>query len=319
MSVLLFIVLAAVLLLLVSGGYIFVIACSKGKKIDWLDEQAVSKTPNAAFYPYIAASDRWLKTHNARDVYTQAKDGVQLHGLWIPAENSRGTVLMAHGYRSTMLLDFHLAFELFHRLGMNILVPEQRTHGQSGGKFITFGVKESGDMERWIRFCNRKLTAQPMILYGISMGAATMLYLAERKLPENVKGIIADCGFTSPKEIISSVYKKVLHLPAAPSVWVAGIFARLIAGFGFDQCDTRRSLRNTRLPVLLIHGEADSFVPCQMSVQAYDVCAGKKQLLTFPDAEHGVSFLADGFRYTAAVIDFLKENIPGFETPGSRK
>lgn len=319
MFLLLFIVLAALLLLLVSSGYIFVIACAKRKDIDWLDEQAVVKTPNAKYYPYIVASDRWLKSHNARDVYTQSKDGIQLHGLWIPAENSRGTVLMAHGYRSTMLLDFHLAFELFHQLGMSILVPEQRTHGKSGGRFITFGVKESCDMEQWIRFCNRKLTTQSIILYGISMGASTMLYLADRKLPENVKGIIADCGFTSPKDIISSVYKRVLHLPAAPSVWVAGLFARIFAGFRFTQCDTRKSLGNSHLPVLLIHGEADGFVPCEMSVQAYAACTGKKQLMIVPNAEHGLSFLADGFQYTAAVIDFLKENIPGFNIPETRK
>lgn len=319
MTVLLFVVFAVFCLLLVSGCYVFVVACAKRKNVDWLDEQAVSQTPNAQYYPYIVASDRWLKDHGAQDVYTCAMDGVRLHGLWIPVENSRGTVLMAHGYRSTMLLDFHLAFELFHQLGLNILVPEQRTHGQSGGKFITFGVKESRDMQQWIRYSNRNLSLQPMILYGISMGASTMLYLADRKLPENVKGIIADCGFTSPKEIIASVYRSVLRLPAGLSVWVAGLLAKVIAGFGFRECDTRKSLRNSRLPILLIHGEADSFVPCDMSVQAHEACRNSKHLLLVPEAEHGLSFLADAFHYTEAVIDFLKENISGFRIPETRK
>ena len=82
------------LLLFVSGGYVFVIACRGRKNVDWLDEQTVSKTPNAQFYPYIVASDRWLKAHDARDVYTRAADGVQLHGLCIPAENSRDSDLL---------------------------------------------------------------------------------------------------------------------------------------------------------------------------------------------------------------------------------
>ena len=315
MSVWLFILLAVVVLLLFSGGYVLVIACGKRKGVDWLDEQAMLKSNNAHLYPYIAASKRWLKDQNAQDVYTTAADGVKLHALWIPVENSKGTVLMAHGYRSTMLLDFHLGFELFHQLGMNILVPEQRTHGESGGRFITFGVKESKDMQRWIDFHNEKLSAVPMVLYGMSMGASTMLYLADRILPDNVKGIIADCGFTSPKEIISRVYKGALHLPAEPSVSIAGALARIFAGFGFSQCDTRKSLRNSRLPVLMIHGQADSFVPCEMSEQGYQACTSKKKLLLVPNAEHGVSFLADGFRYTAAVIDFLKEIIPGFQPP----
>ena len=315
MSVWLFILLAVAVLLLFSGGYVLLIACGKRSGVDWLDEKAMQKSNNAHLYPYIAASKRWLNDRNAHDVYTTAADGVKLHALWIPVDNSKGTVLMAHGYRSTMLLDFHLGFELFHQLGMNILVPEQRTHGESGGRFITFGVKESRDMQRWIAFHNAQLANAPMILYGMSMGASTMLYLADRVLPDNVKGIIADCGFTSPKEIISRVYRRALRLPAEPSVSIASVFAKIFAGFGFSKCDTRKSLRNSRLPVLMIHGQADSFVPCEMSEQGYQVCTSKKQLLIVPDAEHGMSFLADGFRYTAAVIDFMKETIPGFQPP----
>ena len=151
------------------------------------------------------------------------------------------------------------------------------------------------------------------------MGASTMLYLADKKLPDNVRGIIADCGFTSPEEIISSVYRSVLHLPAGPSVWIAGLLAKVFAGFSLSECDTRKSLKNSNIPVLLIHGEEDSFVPCRMSKEGYEACPGEKKLLLVPKAEHGLSFLTDGLRYTAAVIDFLKENISGFSLPESRK
>lgn len=319
MTLPLFILLAFLLLTLVSGGYVFFVACVRRREIDWLDERAVSKTPNAQYYEFMVASSRWLKDHNAQDVYTGSADGVQLHGLWIPVKNSKGTVLMAHGYRSTMLLDFHLAFELFHRLGMNILVPEQRAHGQSGGKFITFGAKESTDMQCWIRFHNRTLSCGPVILYGISMGASTMLYLADRKLPGNVKGIIADCGFTSPARILSQVYRAVLHIPPLLSVWAAGLFAWTLAGFSIWKYDTRRTLAATRLPVLMIHGQADSFVPCEMTLQGYAACTGEKALLLVKDAEHGLSFVYDGLRYTSMVIDFLKENIPDFSLPGKER
>ena len=315
MSVALFILLAIVLLIFVSGGYIFWVACGKRKDIDWLDEAEVSKTPNAKYYNCMVASDKWLKEHKALDIYTQAFDGVNLHALWIPVPNSKATVILAHGYRSTMLLDFHLAFELFHQLGLNILVPEQRTHGQSGGRFITFGVKESRDMEKWIDYHNRELSCDPVILYGISMGASTMLYLADRTLPGNVKGIIADCGFTSPADILSSVMKAVLHLPAVPSIWVAGLFSKVFAEFGLWEKDTRKTLAKAKLPVLMIHGEADGFVPCRMTQQGYDACTGKKDILIVPEAEHGLSFVVDGYRYTTMVIDFLKENIPDFDVP----
>lgn len=312
MPPILFILLAALLLLLVSGAYVFVIGCCAGKKADWLNEAWVKRTPYGIYNDYIQASHRWLKENHARDVYITSHDGLRLHGFWIPAENPKGTVLMAHGYRSTMLIDFHLGFELFHRIGMNILVPEQRTHGQSGGRFITFGVKESRDMETWLEFYHRQLGKWPVVLYGISMGASTMLYMADRKLPGTVSGIIADCGFTSPAEILASVYRRVIHLPAAPSVWAAQLYARVFAGFSLWQKDTRKTLKNSRYPVLLIHGEEDGFVPCEMTLKAYEACKEPKQLLIVPDADHGFSFLADGYQYTATIMDFLRENVDGF-------
>lgn len=309
MSPILFLLIAIVLLLLVSGGYVFVIGCCARKNVDWLDEAWVKKTPHGIYNDYIQASHRWLKDNHAKDVYITSYDGLRLHGFWIPAEKPRGTVLMAHGYRSTMLLDFHLPFELFHRLGFNILVPEQRAHGESEGRFITFGVKESRDMERWLRFHHRKLGGLPVVLYGISMGASTMLYLADKKLPGSICGIIADCGFTSPGDIISSVYKQVIHLPPKITLWVTGMFTRIFAGFGLWEKDTRRTLQRSRYPVLLIHGEEDGFVPCEMTRKAYAACTGPKMILTVPGADHGLSFLADGYRYTATIIDFLKQNV----------
>lgn len=307
MSPLLFILLTIVLLIAVSGGYVFIMACCGRNQIDWLDEKQAGKTPWGKYYPVILDSHQFLRENHAQDLYITSRDGLRLHGLWIPVENAKGTVLMAHGYRSTMLVDCHLAFELFHRLGWNILAPEQRTHGKSQGRFITFGVKESRDMEAWIQYHNEQFGAIPMVLFGISMGASTMLYLADRELPENVKGIIADCGFTSPAAILQSVFRRVIRLPAQPSIWVAGLFARLFAGFGLWECDTRRSLRNSRLPVLLIHGKDDGFVPYEMTLQSYDACTGPKHLLLVEGAEHGLSFLSNGLSYTTAVIDFLKK------------
>jgi len=142
-----------------------------------------------------------------------------------------------------------------------------------------------------------------------------MLYLADKILPENVKGIVADCGFTSPAEILSCVFKAVVHLPAAPSIWVAGLFCKIFAGFGLWEKDTRKTLAKSRLPVLLVHGEADGFVPCWMTQQGYEACSSQKKMLLVPEAEHGLSFLVDGYRYTAMVIEFLKENVPDFNVP----
>ena len=297
------------LVMLVSGIYIFCVACCRGKEIDWLDEIAVSDSPYADYYSQIVAADRWLKNHGCQDVFINTKDGVRLHGLWVSAEKAKGTVVLMHGYRSTYLVDFSMAFDFYHNAGYNLLIPDQRVHGKSGGKFITFGVKESEDVLEWIRFHNRNFENVPVILSGLSMGASTVLYTANTELPENVRGIIADCGFTSPKEIIGTVYRKVIHLPPILSMWAVNIFAKIFADFGLNDKDTRVCLAGSKVPVLMIHGREDGFVPCRMSELGFQACTGKKKLFIVDGADHGVSFIKDRDGYISEVISFLEENV----------
>ena len=132
-------------------------------------------------------------------------------------------------------------------------------------------------------------------------------------MPENVKGIIADCGFTSPREIIKSVFHGVIRLPAAPTLWATNIFTRLFAGFSLTEKDTRKSLQNSKLPVLLVHGVEDGFVPCYMTRQAHAVCKEPKELLLVEGADHGVSFLVDKERYVQTVKAFLQKYVEGIQ------
>jgi fermentation-respiration switch protein FrsA (DUF1100 family) len=220
-------------------------------------------------------------------------------------------MLLVHGYRSTMLVDFGPALDSYHKRGMNLLIPEQRCHGKSEGRYITFGVKESRDMLCWIEYHNQHLGKFPVILSGLSMGASTVLYLADKELPDNVKGIIADCGFTSPKEILSSVFTRVIRLPAAPTILITDLIARLVAGFGLSEQDTRVTLKKSRLPVMMVHGKNDDFVPCEMSQQGYDACTSPKQLLLVDGADHGVSFLVAKERYSQMITEFLARCLGG--------
>lgn len=309
MHIAIYILLALLMLLLVSGGYVFVVACVRRKELPWLIEDEIKKTSYGKHYESILFGDRFLREHNAQDVYIKNRDGLRLHALWVPVENAKGTMLFAHGYRSSKLVDFSLAYPMYHAFGMNILVPDQRSHGESEGKYITFGVKESCDMQEWITYHNHVYGEISIILSGLSMGASTMLYLADQKLPQNVKGIIADCGFTSPWDILSHVFRSVVHLPAGLTLWATELFARLFAGFSLKERDTRTILRNSRLPVLMVHGTGDGFVPCDMTKQAYAVCAEPKELLLVDGAEHGLSFLVQREKYTQLVQEFLKKYV----------
>ena len=312
MAVAFYILLAFSLIVLASGLYVFLLACVRRKELPWLVEEEIKKTSYAKYYKSIVASDAWLKSHNAQDVCVLSKDGLKLHGLWIPAENPRGTILLAHGYRSTFLVDFGLAYAFYHALGMNILVPHQRAHGKSEGNYITFGVKESEDMQCWIEYHNRTYGMHQMILSGLSMGATTVLYLADQNLPSNVKCVIADCGFTSPHAILDVVYRTVVHIPSGASLWAANLFAQIFAGFGLKEKDTREVLKNAKIPVLMIHGLDDDFVPSYMTQQGYDACTGEKELLLVEKAGHGTSFLADKEAYTSKIISFLEKHLEEF-------
>ena len=227
MVVVLYVLVLLAIIILFSGVYVFLKACTRGKELRWLVEEEISKTGFAKYYPCILASDAWLKEYHAQDVYVTSKDGLKLHAYWVPAEKPRGTILLAHGYRSTFLVDFGLAFAFYHALGMNILVPNQRAHGESEGRYITFGIKESEDMLCWIDYHNRNFGSYQMILSGLSMGASTVLFLADQELPGNVKCIIADCGFTSPYDILDVVFRSVVHMPSGLSLFVANILTKI--------------------------------------------------------------------------------------------
>lgn len=303
-------VLGVVLFLIFAvGAYTFWSACARKKELPWLVKEEIERTSYAKYYGCIKNADQWLRDHNQKDVYITSEDGLKLHGRWIEQEKAVGTIIFAHGYRSTPLLDFGVAYPFYYEMGFNILIPDQRCHGKSEGSFITFGVKESKDFLCWIQYHNQQFGKLPIILSGLSMGASTVMYLADEDLPENVGGIIADCGFTSPKEIISCVFKNVTHLPATIAIWVADIFARLIAGFSLDQKDSRRTLAKNKLPILLVHGKDDDFVPCWMTEEGYDTCAGDKSLLLVDGAGHGVSFLIDPDAYTDLIVKLLRKSI----------
>lgn len=292
------------------GGYTFFVACGRGKEINWSDEEAVKATPFGQYYIHIHQGRQWLQEHNAQDVYMTNREGMKLHAVWVSAENARGTVIFAHGFHSCGLSDFSLAFDLYHNLNMNILLLTHRTHSPSQGNYITFGVKESRDMYDWIVYHNEHLGAYPVLCSGLSMGAATVMYLAGMDLPENVRGFVADCGFTSPKEIISHVFRQKTHMPAWPFMWAADLFARFFAGFSLNEMHTVQTLANNTRPILMVHGMEDDFVPTQMTRRNFEACAGDKSLLLVEGAGHGVSFLVAREAYLEK-INKLMEKVQG--------
>ena len=198
MAFVFFVLLAVLALLIISGGYTFWAACIRRKEMPWLAEEELQKTSYGKYSKYIRHSVAYLEQHNAQEFTITSSDGLKLAGTWLETENAKGTIILAHGYRSCKLIEFSMVLDFYRAYGLNILLPDQRAHGKSEGRVITFGVKECQDMKNWIRWVNAKENNKPVMLSGLSMGASTVLFLADEELPANVKGIIADCGFTSP-------------------------------------------------------------------------------------------------------------------------
>lgn len=304
-------ILAFLLAAYIMVGYgLFRIAFCRGKELDWMDPEAVKKSSYEPFADVIPRARKWIQEHDAQNVYIQSHDDLKLHGWWIPAEKPIGTMLMFHGYRSTYMVDFSAVYRLYHDRGYNILLADQRAHALSEGKYITFGVKECRDVASWVSWHNQKIGMLPVFLCGLSMGSSTVMFAAGNPLPENVKGITADCGFTSPYDIVRHVMAKHIGPMAGLMMPMVHFWAKLLAGFGLKDCSTEKALKQCAVPILMIHGLADDFVPCEMSRRSYDACGGEKELVLVENAGHGTSFLFDRPKVEGALLRFFARHNP---------
>ena len=171
---------------------------------------------------------------------------------------------------------------------------------------MTFGVKERYDCLDWVDYAISRFGEDVrIILTGISMGASTVLMASGMELPSNVKGIIADCPFTEPMDIILTVGRS-MKLPEGFIRHFAKAAARIFGGFDISGASALKAVKDTKVPVLLIHGEADDFVPCEMSRRIHEANPSMTELHTFPGAGHGVSFMVDEKRYEELVVSFSK-------------
>lgn len=244
------------------------------------------------------------------DVFIQSIDGIKLHGLLIKHENSKGVMIECHGYRSTAERDLYTSCYQYYNWGYDILLNDQRTSNRSEGKYITFGIKESLDIQQWCKYVNQCYPNFPIILAGISMGATTVLFSTENiQENNNVKLVIADSGFVSAWDEVIYAINHYFHLPGKCFIHMINNWCKLFGRFSLKEKNTVEVLQNVKLPILFIHGEDDDFVPANNSVINYDNYNGEKELLIVSNANHGMGYLVDTEKYLKTVKDFIDKYI----------
>jgi len=250
----------------------------------------------------------WIKQIRAlphRDVEIRSFDGLTLRGRFYECTPGAPIELMLHGYRGDSERDLSGGVVRAFKLGHSVLLVDHRGSGRSEGKIITFGVNERRDCAAWVDFILREIDPNAKImLTGVSMGAATVMIASADEYPENVVGVLADCGYTSARAIIKKVIRD-MKLPPNILYPFARLGGRIFGRFDIDETSPIEAMKSCRLPVIFFHGDDDDFVPHYMSVENYDACVSEnKKMVTIEGAGHGLAYVANPEKYLKELKDF---------------
>lgn len=269
------------------------------------NDYSVIKTKKIApIYDHILSMIDDLNRVPYEPVYITSHDGYRLRARLYDAPEGAPVALCFHGWRGTPSRDFSGAAMMLLEAGWRVLLVEQRSQGRSEGHCMTFGSKERLDCLSWSRWAAEHFGAESRILlFGVSMGAATVLLASALDLPAQVRGIVADCPFSNGRDILVRVASDA-GVPKSVAGHLAFLTTALWGRFRLKDADVREAVKHTRVPILLIHGEDDDFVPPEMSAQILSYNPTMIERHTFPGASHGISFVIDPERYKKLVSDF---------------
>ena len=293
--------------LTIASFYFYNVAVKRSAKQFMDDNPDLAVSSDKTF---VTEGKTWLRTVTFEEVEITSYDGLKLKGYYLPADTeSNKTVILAHGYAGRAMNMYSFA-KYYHQQNFNILMPDARGHGESKGDYIGFGWPERLDYVQWIDYVlNRNSEQTKIVLHGISMGSTTVMMTSGEDLPEQVKAIIADCGYTSVKDILTYQLRRMYNLPSFPIIQSTSLLTKIRVGYSFTEASALDQVKKTDKPILFIHGEEDTFVPVEMVYELYDAANGEKELYIVPNAEHGNAYNTDPALYEETVTNFLKKYV----------
>ena len=253
--------------------------------------------------------ENWLKEVNTEETTIVSEDGLNLWGkLYFQEEKSDKWVIIAHGYTSSHEDVQPIALN-FYNEGYNVLTPDMRAHGNSEGKYIGMGWLDRKDILLWIDYVLSLDSNSQIVLYGESMGGATVMMTSGEDLPSNVKAIVEDCGYTSVQEMFEAQLYERFGLPPFPILNVAEIVTNIRAKYNFHEASALEQVKKSKTPILFTHGGNDTYVPTEMVYRLYEAANCEKDILIIDGAGHGSAPDVDPITYYDKVFSFLDKYI----------
>lgn len=266
-------------------------------------------------YPQIKSwADSMFQHQLLKDTFIQTDDGIQLHALYAFADTlTPRTAVIVHGYTDNAIRMLHIGYMYHHDLRYNILLPDLRFSGKSGGDHLQMGWNDRIDVLHWMDIANQLFATHSnspetqMVVHGISMGGATIMCVSGEPQKSYVKCYIDDCGFTSVWDEFAGELKNQFGLPEFPLLHVASWLTDIRYGWNFKEAAPIRQIRQSTSPMLFIHGEEDTFVPTWMGDSLYQTKPGVKSYWKTPRTQHAASYRNYPREYTEQVKNFTEK------------
>ena len=315
----LLIIIPTVILLLISGGLLYVgnylvdFAIVRSEEDPDVAPESIVSEEDASIIAtnrakLDALSDAWIASCKTESVNITSDDGLNLVGeIYWNEQESHKWLIGVHGYTSSKEEYNNTGYQ-YAKEGYNVLLFDQRSHGESEGKYIGMGWLEKDDLLNWIDFVIEKDNQAQIILHGTSMGGATVMMTSGEALPSNVKGIVEDCGYTSVWDMFANELDYLYGLPTFPVLNAAQLVAQIRAGYNFKEASCVEAVKKATVPMLFIHGGADSYVLTDMVYDVYEACPTTKDILIVEGAGHAESYQIDPELYYNTVFNFIEEN-----------
>lgn len=257
--------------------------------------------------------DKWILQTPKKFYTILSEDKLFLFAsCYIHKKPTDKTAVIIHGYGGKGELMYYAA-KAFYEKGFNVVVPDCRGHGKSQGSYIGMGWHDRKDIALW---CDKIINANnnaEIVLYGVSMGGAAVMMASGESLPENVKCIVEDCGYTSVYDEFKYQLKKLFSIskifPVDIILNFVSVVCKFKSGYSFKEADAVSQVKKCKKPILFIHGKNDDFVPCEMVYRLYNSAKCEKELFIVDNAGHGVSVFADKNRYWEKVFGFIKKHM----------